>query len=396
MRTLLLAALAVLLGPGLAAQSVPARGADDTFDVAAWNMEHFGNPSEGPTNDPLQLRNAEAIIAGAEIDVWAVQEVGDQQAWSDLLASLADDGYTGRLGPTVPGSFQLRLGFIYNPSVVQVIGTRTILSGGNFGGRAPFEMQATVRVDGESRSVRIISLHAKAGTQSDDYTDRQNGAEALKAYIDDRVALGEDVILMGDFNDFLTRSIRIGQPSPYLVFTNDTAGYVAATLPVENRGEPTLCNNATCTSGSTRDHILFTSGLADEYVDDSGDRFIEVVDGVPGYVTTTSDHLPVLARFSFRTTSAEGDRDGRAARLLATAPNPSRGAARLRFRLDAPADVRLDVVDALGRIVASVSGAYGPGTHAVALDGAALAPGAYTVRLSAGGALDVGRLVRVR
>ncbi|MEM6289600.1 MAG: T9SS type A sorting domain-containing protein, partial [Bacteroidota bacterium] len=78
------------------------------------------------------------------------------------------------------------------------------------------------------------------------------------------------------------------------------------------------------------------------------------------------------------------------------APSPFREATALRFRLDAPADVRLDVLDVLGRRVASVAGAYGAGEHAIPLDGADLAPGLYVVRLAAGGAVRTRTLVRSR
>ena len=81
--------------------------------------------------------------------------------------------------------------------------------------------------------------------------------------------------------------------------------------------------------------------------------------------------------------------------LLAPAPNPFRGSTRLRFRLDAPGDVSLEVFDALGRRVARLAGTFGAGEHPVPLDGAALAPGAYLVRLAAAGQVRTQRIVRV-
>lgn len=66
-------------------------------------------------------------------------------------------------------------------------------------------------------------------------------------------------------------------------------------------------------------------------------------------------------------------------------PNPSRGAASVAVTLAAPAELRVEVVDALGRRVAvAAEGARAAGTHRVAL-GPALAPGAYVVRAEAGG-----------
>ena len=81
------------------------------------------------------------------------------------------------------------------------------------------------------------------------------------------------------------------------------------------------------------------------------------------------------------------------ATLHAPAPNPSAGWARMSFTLAAAAQVRLDMVDALGRTVAVLAdGPRAAGVHRAAL-GAALAPGIYTVRLTAGDAVQVRRLV---
>ena len=394
----LLLALAAVLAVPASAQTVPMRGDAGTFDVASWNLEFFGAPTQGPSNDATQLNNVAAVIEQGGIDLWALQEVVDQTEWGQLLDRVRDEGYAGVLGPQVSNNatFDQRLAFVYDTRVVTVIGTRTILSESafEFGGREPFEMQARVSIGGQARTVRVIGFHAKASTGQDDYDRRERGAEALKTYIDDRIVRGESVILLGDYNDLLLRSTRSGRPSPYRAFV-DNPDYVTATLPLEQNGVNTFCRNSTCTSGDTRDHLLFTSNLSAEYVDGSADRFGEVLSGVSGYTSTTSDHVPVLARFEFRAVSAEGQPDGGLA-LLAPAPSPFRASTRLRFRLDAPAEVALDVFDVLGRRVAGVGGAYGAGEHGVTVDGRALAPGTYLVRLAADGAVQTQRIVRAR
>jgi len=71
---------------------------------------------------------------------------------------------------------------------------------------------------------------------------------------------------------------------------------------------------------------------------------------------------------------------------LAVAPNPTAGATTLAVSLAAPTAVRLDVLDVLGRTVATLlDGPLGAGTHTARLDGASLAPGVYAVRLTADG-----------
>ena len=397
MRALSLAVLAALLVPVLAAQTVPPRGADDTFEVATWNLEFFGAAGQGPSNDTVQLNNVGAVIEQSEIDLWALQEVVDVAEWSNLLTRLQSAGYSGRLGPQVSTNptFDQKLAFIYDRSVVQVTGSRTILSDFDyeFAGRLPFEMQARVTVEGVARTVYVITFHAKASTGSEDYARRQAAAVALKDYIGGRIGAGDEVILLGDFNDYLTGSTRGSSfTSPYDGFVQD-ADYVPVTLALEDSGVNTFCTNSTCSGGDTRDHLLFTSGLSGLYVEGSVDRYGEVLTGVSSYVNSTSDHVPVLARFSFLSTDTSTDPDAGVA-LLAPAPNPVRADARLSFRLDAPGEVQLDVFDALGRRVALLAGTYGAGPHSVQLGSGAFAPGVYVVRLQAAGVVRTQRLIR--
>jgi endonuclease/exonuclease/phosphatase family metal-dependent hydrolase len=396
------ATLAVLWAAAAApafAQTVPARGTDGTFDVATWNREFFGVPGQyGPPNDAVQLQNVVAVMQQSGIDLWALQEVVDTSAdgeWNALRQELGS-GFGAFLGPEVSSTptFDQRLAFVYDRSVVQPIRSRAILESDrfDFGGRAPIEMQARVTIDGVARTIYVITFHAKAGTGAGDYADRVAGAEALKGYIDDRVARGEEVVLLGDFNDLLVGSTRGSSfDSPYDVFVED-AGYVAATLPLQQSGANTYCRSATCNTGDTRDHLLFTAGLSGLFVE--ADRYDELLTAVPSYVSSTSDHLPALARFTFTSTAADdGPEAGRVA-LLDPAPSPFRGRTRLRFRLGTATDVRLEVFDALGRRVASLAGRFGEGDHAVPLDGGALQPGLYVVRLAAGGEVHARPVVR--
>ena len=71
--------------------------------------------------------------------------------------------------------------------------------------------------------------------------------------------------------------------------------------------------------------------------------------------------------------------------LALLSANPARGTVRFAATLPTPGPARLDVFDALGRRVATLlGGERAAGTHALALDTAALAPGVYAARLGAG------------
>jgi len=402
MRLLPLVAL-LLLGPA-AAQTVPAVGADDTFEVASWNLEHFGNPSMGPSDESRQQANVAAVIRQAEVDLWALQEIGDTGAFSGLLAALEADGYRGVLGPSTPGSFELRLAFVYNPAVVTLERARSVpgVSGTNFGGRTPQEFVLSATLGGEQRQVHVIDVHAKAGGSQSDWSTRDRGAADLKAYTDGLIAGGASVILLGDLNDYLTGSITSGQSSPYTPFVVDDTDYAAATLDIDRTRRPTFCggtffDGGSCSGGgSTLDHVLYSTDLADAYVPQVDDRYLALIPALAPYTTSTSDHLPVVARFAFQSVAAADGPGAGPVALLPAAPAPFRDATRLRFRLDAPAEVRLEVFDVLGRRVASLAGPFGVGVHGIALDGRALAPGAYVVRLTAGMEVRSRVVVRAR
>ncbi|MEM7788994.1 MAG: penicillin acylase family protein [Bacteroidota bacterium] len=93
----------------------------------------------------------------------------------------------------------------------------------------------------------------------------------------------------------------------------------------------------------------------------------------------------------------EGGPEAVAASLGLPTPNPTTGAVAFAVALDAPAEVRLGVVDALGREVARLGeGAWPAGEQVVRLDATGLAPGVYAVRLVADGRATSRRFVVVR
>ena len=103
-----------------------------------------------------------------------------------------------------------------------------------------------------------------------------------------------------------------------------------------------------------------------------------------------------LMRLDMGDTSAEADRSA-SVRLSAPSPNPTAGAARVTVALDRAQRVRMTLVDALGRTVATITdAALAAGTHRldVATDG--LLSGVYVVVLEAGGVRAQTRMTVVR
>ena len=83
--------------------------------------------------------------------------------------------------------------------------------------------------------------------------------------------------------------------------------------------------------------------------------------------------------------------------LAGVRPNPTAGAATLRFALPEAGSARVSVVDLLGRTVAIVAeGERAAGWHEVALDARRLPAGVYVVRLDAAGRVQTVRLTVAR
>ncbi|MEL7362985.1 MAG: T9SS type A sorting domain-containing protein, partial [Bacteroidota bacterium] len=113
--------------------------------------------------------------------------------------------------------------------------------------------------------------------------------------------------------------------------------------------------------------------------------------GIAGASAATSGDLAVLA------SQASSEAQPLVFGLDAPYPNPTSGAATVRYGLPSAGEVRISVYDALGRTVAVlVDGTREAGWHEVALDGTALASGVYLVRAEYGSEVVVQRLTRVR
>ena len=64
--------ISLLFAAPATAQTIPSVGTSDALDVATWNIEHFGNPSSGPSDDDLQLKKVAGFFQ-------LIQNVGFEQ-----------------------------------------------------------------------------------------------------------------------------------------------------------------------------------------------------------------------------------------------------------------------------------------------------------------------------
>lgn len=391
------------------AQSPPPAGTPETFDVATWNIEWFGdtNSGHGPSDDPRQFNNVRAIIEASNIDIWALQEIANPTAFRRLVDSLGA-GYAGRLGDENPYGVSQRLAFIYRTDVVELLLSQHLFAGDpedsyNFGYRPPMEVRVRVSLPGDTMQVSLITFHGKCCGDTEEWDRRKDGAGQLKGRID-FLRPSDPIILLGDFNDELDSSIHgFTTPSPYAALVADSTDdnhYFAATLHLEESSPElaTYCDDASCSNsqGSTLDHIIMTDEVA-PYFEMSG-RYTAPLEANNRYVYETSDHLPVYARLAFPAGSAISPAGTLPKHLSVAAPfpNPFSGLMTLQYELAAPADVQIGVYDVLGRRVAKLADerrAAGP--HMLTFAPSDLPAGMYTIRVTAGSETVVRRVVHL-
>lgn len=279
---------------------VPARGTAATLDVAGWNIEWFGSTTNGPTNEPLQLSNAKDVISGTDFDIWGVAEITDQAAWNNLESQLT--GYTGFLagesvvtsGSTWYGATEQKVGILYKSSIATLVGARIILTAydTDFAGRPPLEVKLRVTLNGTTEDIVVIILHAKAFNDLSSWQRRQNASVALKSYLDTTYPTHK-VIVVGDWNDDVDTSITAGQASPYQNFVDDAADYAFPTRALSLAGV-----SSTTSYSDMIDHHLNTNELYATLVPSSTEVY-RVDSYIASYDASTSDHYPVLSRYTF-------------------------------------------------------------------------------------------------
>jgi PKD repeat protein len=288
--------------PTLLKTTVPAQGTSTTLDFATWNLEWFGDTENGPSDETLQLQNVQHIISGLDMDLWSVQEVTSVPHFNDLVSQLS--GYDGFLandpfvtdGAAYYSDFndnELKVGIIYKTTIATIQSAKVILKEYDyeFAGRPPVEVQLTASIDGTSQDLVMILLHAKAGTGRDDWDRRNTASAALKSYLDSTYPTAS-VMVIGDFNDDVDKSITRPKESPYKNFVDDLADYTFPTKELSDAGV-----SSTVYYSDMIDHHLSTNDLIATYVDGTvqvfpADQYLD------DYDQTTSDHYPVLSSFN--------------------------------------------------------------------------------------------------
>jgi len=291
------------LGEAAQAVSVSAKGSATTLDIGSWNLEFFGDPANGPTDDALQLSNVTNVIGGTDFDIWGLEEVVSVPRFNSLISQLP--GYAGFVandpsvvnGPAFYSDFnnqEQKVGLLFKTSIVTVQSAAVILTqnDNDFAGRPPLEVKVRISLNGATEDDVIIVIHPKCCSDATSYQRRVNASNALKAYVDATYPT-QKVWVIGDWNDDVDTSIFPVNPSPYQNFVSDSARYTVQTKVLSDAGFA-----STVSFPDMIDHHMNTNEVAATFIAGSAEVY-RVDSFVPNYGTTTSDHFPVLTRYNF-------------------------------------------------------------------------------------------------
>jgi endonuclease/exonuclease/phosphatase family metal-dependent hydrolase len=280
--------------------SIPAKGSATTLDVGSYNIEWFGDTGNGPSNETLQRTNVRDVIAGADLDIWGVEEVVSASQWASLESSLP--GYAGFLanesnvvnGSTYYGSTEQKVGILYKTSLASVLDARIILTANDtdFAGRPPLQVTLRVTLNGTTEDVIVIVQHPKCCSDATSYQRRVNASNALKSYLDGSFPT-QKVWVIGDFNDDVDTSIYTGHASPYANFVSDGPRYGFPTKALSDAGIA-----STVDFPDMIDHHLNSNEARALYIASSAEVY-RVDQYIASYGTTTSDHYPLLSRYDW-------------------------------------------------------------------------------------------------
>ncbi len=278
------------------------------FKITNWNTEWLGCTTFGPTDENLQLSNVAAAMLAMDSDIYCIQEISNlltNPSIPALVALMGSDVWEGNIVYPNAVDCDQRQGIIYKKARVQYVYSAMLSSGaaaqGNSyyfnwsSGRYPARYDVNLVSGANLIPLSIINIHAKAEDgDAISYTRRLGGSEALKTILDGSTYNSRNLVLIGDFNDLLVGTTSTAcscTDSPFKNFMDD-ANYIPTTQYLNDAhwNRPLIEN------------IILSNELSTNYIMNTAAQEV-AVQSISNYYNTTSDHLPVSARFQFSTLS---------------------------------------------------------------------------------------------
>ncbi|MBF8964016.1 choice-of-anchor J domain-containing protein [Pontibacter sp. FD36] len=297
-----------------------------TLDIVSWNVAWFGSTSGGPSNLDLQYSNTKKVLETLDADIIALQEISNDEKMEQLINEL--EGYSfvksdvysysqkESSGSTLDPQ---KLYLVYKNETVQIKSQKVLLNtlykeildgrqlenypgtSDSFwaSGRLPYMVEVEATVNGVSQRINLVNLHTRAnsGTDVSRYNMRKYDVQVLKDSLDAQYP-NMNLVLLGDMNDDVDVSVVNNLPSSLETFVNDE-DFKALTYDLSTTGAFTYAGGS---YQSFLDHIIVSKSLTDEYIDESIAIENQFLNSISSFRTTTSDHVPVSARFTFSAT----------------------------------------------------------------------------------------------
>ncbi|MGI4867181.1 MAG: choice-of-anchor J domain-containing protein [Janthinobacterium lividum] len=364
-----------IASPGVTVPSVSLSG--DTYDTATtlelvnWNIEWFGSTAAGlgPTDKALQQANVTAAMIALKADVYAFEEVVDTARFRTVVNDLSTAlGVPYNFRASQFGSYAdnitdpdyagaQKLAFVYRTDIVTPTAFQGLLRCSQAdacpaftpwaSGRFPYMMTANVTLNGVTKAINFIVIHAKANataTSANDYARRQTGSALLKTLLDTTYPTANNVIV-GDYNDVLNGTIATGVTpavSSYNNFVTDAANYVPISLPLAQAGLQSTTGYKTVI-----DNVIANRNMANFYINGTAAVRTDVAGAITNYANTTTDHYPIFTRYSFSTVTAT---KGSNRVALGLYPNPVTNTVRFEVP-ETGSNLSLQVQTVDGRVV---------------------------------------------
>lgn len=290
---------------------------ESTLDIVSWNINWFGNPSSGfgPTNDDLAEENIKKVMNRLDADIYVFIEVVDVQRFRKMINGIGGYGisiadYCSNATDTLNSSYASgqKIAYVYRKTMVEAIQFRGLLRSsssayGNWAsGRFPYMMEAKIKnsntFSGFQEPIFLIGLHGKSGDTEQDYMRRKAAAKELKDSLDNQFSKSQ-LIIIGDYNDDLDATIsnsispNISSYDDIVKDSTDADRYISISMPLSRAKYNSVIGYA-----DVVDHVIISNELEHRYLTGSVQLLEDIINWIPQYATTTSDHYPLLCRFS--------------------------------------------------------------------------------------------------